>query len=138
MIFDFQTNKGKAANLVRLAEEFLDTAKFAASNGKNGPLIDNLFSCCELLAKARLITYAEEKRLGSHGAIHAKINRWGKLGNVDGKFVELFNELSNARSKARYNADSVALPCVGDDAIGCAGAEIDLLKTRLARFSDDP
>ena len=30
------------------------------------------------------------------GAIHSKINRWGKLENVDNKFVELFNGLSNA------------------------------------------
>jgi HEPN domain-containing protein len=137
MVFDFQTNKGKATDLVRLAQDFLDTAKFAASNGKSGPFIDNLFSCCELLAKARLITSAAEKQLRSHGAIHSQINMWGKLGNVDGKFVELFNELSNARSKARYNAGNEIAVTMGSDAMDCAGAEIELLKARLARFSDD-
>ena len=49
-----------------------------------------------------LRTFAEhvaresENKMIRRGAIHSKINRWGKLENVDNKFVELFNGLSNA------------------------------------------
>jgi hypothetical protein len=138
MVFDFRRNKGKASILVKSAEEFCATAEHALSQDFFGPYVDNLFSACELLAKARLITAAAESSgIKGHGAIHSGINRWGKLGNVDGKFVETFNRLSNARSSARYKGDDMSTQ-FDAEVLGIIRAEIADLKVRLARFSDDP
>jgi hypothetical protein len=40
-----------------------------------------------------------------HGTIHSGINLWGKLGNVDREFVDMFNKLSRDREAARYTTD---------------------------------
>ncbi|MBV8924390.1 MAG: HEPN domain-containing protein [Bradyrhizobium sp.] len=136
IFFDFRRNRRGAAALVAAAEQFVAAAEFSLSQGHAGPFIDNLFSATELLAKARLITSAAESNLKSHSAIHTKINMWGKRGNVDARFVELFNELSNLRRAARYQA---AVPTLkADDPVGRARAEIAALKMRLKRFSDTP
>jgi hypothetical protein len=140
MLFDFQRNKRKGAELVSLAEQFLGTAEFAFSKGHSGPYIDNLFSACELLAKARLMTAAQEAedKIDSHKTIHSKINKWKKLGNVDGKFVTLFNELAHARSVARYSAGKYSSIQSEADAVDCVRAEVAHLKWRLSRFSNTP
>lgn len=134
MFFDFRRNKRGAATLVASAEQFLAAAEFSSEQGYSGPFIDNLFSATELLAKARLVTAIAENNLKSHGAIHSKLNMWGKLGNVDARFVELFNELSSLRRDARYRAVGRTLKV--DDPIGRARAEIAALKERLKRFGD--
>jgi hypothetical protein len=138
MLFDFQRNKRKGADLVSLAEQFLATAEFAFSKGHSGPYIDNLFSSCELLAKARLMTAAAQNDIDSHKTIHSKINLWKKMGNVDGKFVTLFNELASARSVARYSAGKYLSIQSETDAVDCVRDEVALLKWRLARFSNTP
>lgn len=137
MLFDFQQNKGRASQLVSTAEEFLGTAQHALSSGYASAYVDNLFSACELLAKARLMTSAAEDKIDSHKAIHSKINWWSKLGNVDAEFVDLFNRLSAARSNARYvgQTDSTL---TDKDRLAIAANEAALLRARLKRFSDDP
>jgi hypothetical protein len=132
MLFDFQRNKRKASELVELGEQFLAVAEYALSNKFLGPYIDNLFSACELLSKARLIT-ADQTRLKTHVAIHSKINLWQKLGNADSKFVELFNELSNLRPSVRYGG-SQNISLEADGAVGHVRAEIARLRFRIARF----
>jgi hypothetical protein len=140
ILSDFQKNKRKGADLVSLAEQFLGTAEFAFSKGFSGPYIDNLFSSCELLAKARLMTDAAEAEdnIDSHRTIHSKINMWKKLGNVDGKFVTLFNELAHARSVARYSAGKYFSIQSETDAVDCVRAEAAHLKRRLSRFNNTP
>lgn len=140
MLFDFQRNRRKGADLVSLAEQFLSTAEFAFSNGYSGPYIDNLFSACELLAKARLLTAAQEaeNKIDSHKTIHSKINMWKRLGNVDGKFVTLFNELAHARSIARYSPGKYSSVKSEKDAVECIRAEAAHLRRRLSRFSNTP
>ncbi len=73
----------------------------------------------------------------THGKIHSDINQWGKLGNVDREFVEMFNKLSNNRDAARYTSDKHDLSgLISADMIANARAEIAELKARLKRFSD--
>jgi uncharacterized protein (UPF0332 family) len=135
MLFDFRRNKGTAANLVRRAEEFLNVAEHAFSQKLYAPYVDNLFSACELLAKAHLITTAEAASLKSHGTIHSRINQWSKMGNVDEEFVKTLNKMARARSSARYSGNDVSM--LGEEEhLATAKAEVDLLKKRLTRFGE--
>jgi HEPN domain-containing protein len=139
ILFDFRRNKGRALNFLKRAEEFLSVAEHALSQQFYGPFVDNTFSACELLAKAILITAAgtESSRAKSHRVIHSGINKWSKLGNVNGKFIEVFNKLSDARSSARYKAADVSNH--GDaNVLATVRTELIGLKARVNRFSDDP
>jgi hypothetical protein len=137
ILFDFRRNKGNAANLVKRAEEFLTVSEHAFAQKLFGPYIDNLFSACELLAKARLITTAGAATSDkSHGSIKSGINQWGRLGNVDGAFVETFNKMSRARWAARYSAEDVSMLSDAEH-LATARAEATDLKKRLSRFRDE-
>jgi hypothetical protein len=137
MLFDFRRNKGNAANLVKRAEEFLTVSEYAFAQKLFGAYIDTLFSACELLAKARLITAAAvPPSIKTHPPIKAGINQWGRLGNVDSAFVRTFNKLSRARSAARYSADDVSMLSDAEH-LATARAEAAGLKKRLARFGDE-
>lgn len=139
MSFDFRLNKLTAANLAERAEEFCAIAEHALSTQHFGPAIDNLFSACELAAKARLITSAVVRSdAKTHGTIRSGINLWGKLGNVDREFVEMFNKLSKDREAARYTGKVDLSGLISSDMIDKVRAEIIELKTRLQRFSIDP
>lgn len=103
-IFDFRYNKGKAAELLTAADEFLATASHAVSTGHRRAAIDNLFSAAELAAKAYVITtpWQGDREIKNHGRIHARFNFFAKHGNVDADHRRTFNALSEARSQARY------------------------------------
>jgi uncharacterized protein (UPF0332 family) len=139
MFFDFRRNKLTAAKLVERAEQFCGSSEHALSQQHFGPAIDNLFSACELAAKARLITSAMVKSdAKKHSTIRSGINLWGKLGNVDREFVDMFNKLSRDREAARYTAGEDDLSeLIHPDMIAKARAEIDQLKARLKRFGDE-
>lgn len=111
--FNALAGRRMAAGFIKLASEFLFTSKAAAAGGHVGPAIDNLFSACELLAKAELIMHRfEAAKSKKHGAIHSVINRWGQLGNVHPQSVRTMNRMGNLRSAARYQgtADVQHLP----------------------------
>ena len=103
--FDFRAGRAKSASLLGLANQFLDVAKISAAKGHAGPSVDNLFSACELMSKTHLILHrSPARRAKSHGTVHSAINAWRRLGNVNEDFVRLYNQMSNARSSARYDA----------------------------------
>jgi uncharacterized protein (UPF0332 family) len=135
MTFDFRPNKLTAAKLVKRAGEFCVSAEHALSQQHFGPAIDNLYSACELAAKARLITSAMLKSdAKKHGTIHSGINQWGKLGNVDREFVETFNQLTKNREPARYTGkDDLS---INPEMITKVRAEIAKLQMTLKRFGD--
>jgi hypothetical protein len=131
MLFDFSRNRAHASDLINLAAEFISVAEHCLAAKFPGPFIDNLFSACELLAKARLITVVLRKGSRSHGHIHSRINSWRKLGNVGGEFVDLFNQLSTARGGARYQArflDGVVV----ESSLQIARKEAEVLRARVA------
>lgn len=136
MFFDFQQNRNSAAALVTTAEQFATTAELALGQGLQAPFIDNLFNASELLAQARLIRTLAEPPAKTHRTVGSRINLLAKQGNVDQRFIELFNELSRVRVLARYRG---AIPELkSDDPIGRVKAEIAELRERLKRFSDYP
>lgn len=114
--FDFRSGRAKSAQMIESAKQFLAAAQYAAGQGHAGPCVDNLFSACELLSRAHLILHhSQAAKAKSHKAISSALNMWGRLGNIDGEFLKLFNRMSNERSAARYDAATqIVLPSAGD------------------------
>jgi hypothetical protein len=135
VFFDFRRNKIKAGDIIGLAEQFAEIAELSFNRGHAAPSVACLFNAAELLAKARLMMILVEKKLESHGSIHSNINYWRKLGNVDFRFVELFNELFQLRNAALYGG---SIPTIKSDApFVRISSEIANLRGLLKRFSDD-
>ena len=106
VLFDLRRNGGHARDLVRLTEAFLQTAEFANSQGLIGPMIDNLYSCCELLAKARIVRYPGEDKKQGHPGIKRKFRTGLAWSSPPDDFAKLFEELDTKRPAARYDACS--------------------------------
>ncbi|MER9603432.1 hypothetical protein [Mesorhizobium sp. M0243] len=135
--FDFQQNRATAADLVTRAGQFISAARHSFDQRFEAPYIDNLFSACELLAKARLIPSSEialDSR--THGVIHSSINRQRKHGNVSGDFVDLFNDLTISRAAARYAQNGSIKVRAGDSALSIVEEELRVLQLRFRRELD--
>jgi hypothetical protein len=132
LLFNFLRNRKYAIDLISKAEQFADAAEHCWSKDLKGPFADNLFSACELLAMARLITSVLDKRTKSHGHIAANINSWRKLGNVGDDFVDLFNKFSKIRPKARYSPGPISKLPNGEAALKIVRDEIEHLRRRYS------
>ncbi|MGP1284165.1 MAG: hypothetical protein ACTS1X_14415 [Parasphingopyxis sp.] len=114
--FDFRTGRARSVQLVNSARQFFEAAKSSAENELPRPSVDNLFSACELIAKAELILDPIHKtKIESHGGVHTGINLRRKQGNTDSEFVSLFNKLANQRRPARYDASADSQAPTRDD-----------------------
>jgi len=104
IFFDFRYNKAYASKHLASAKEFYESAEFSLSKGNKTALIDNLFSVAELLARTELllIPNPDFKKKASHDSIRSRYNKWASLGNVDIKFKDTLNKLSNLRIDIRY------------------------------------
>ncbi len=111
LAFDFRYNADRITKIFEVAGEFLEAARFCAERGNPRAFCDNLFSAVELTAKGTLLITPDSKLFESrkHQKIAVAYNRWGKLGNVDPRYVRLLNRLSNLRSSARYLNGSLSL-----------------------------
>ena len=139
LAFNALAGRAKAGNFVRLASEFFETSIQAKNSARSGPCLDNLFSCCELLAKAELIMQRSQAvKSKKHGAISSAINAQGKLGNVHPVFVDLLNRLSNKRSAARYEGTTNAQDIPSEDEFQVVSAYIDILRKMSSAQSVDP
>jgi HEPN domain-containing protein len=89
----------------------LAAARFASEKGFLCVFVDNLFSATELMAKGLLIWLPDRSLLDSktHRSIKVRFNALRKHDNVDGRFVELLNRLTQLRERARYLSGEVAL-----------------------------
>jgi len=136
MFFNFQAGRGRSLSTMAKAEQFLEAARYSREQGHIGPTVDNLFSACELLSKARL-TLNHSKAADNHRAISSAINAERRLGNVDSAFVELFNRMSRERYPARYGAyDEGTMPT--SEELDLVQEEIALLRKATAHKGDDP
>ena len=104
IFFDFRRNKEYAKRHLSSAKEFFETAEFSLVKNYKAPFVDTLFSSAELLAKCELLLLPDPKfrEKASHTVIKSKFNRWTNLGNVDIKFKNALNELTNLRINIRY------------------------------------
>ena len=109
--FDFTYYRGYSRQHVDTARQFLDSARMAREQQLWAPFVDNLFSCAELLAKARLITLGDQRLVekATHRAIDRRFNRFARLGNVPGNQRDVFNKLRKLRPKLRYLQDEEKL-----------------------------
>jgi hypothetical protein len=96
-------NATKSRAHLTAAREFLDAANASAAKGHVRPVLDNLFSATELMAKGVLLLH-DETMLSSkkHAKVSFRFHQWNRLGNTDPRFTALFNKLSNLRHAARY------------------------------------
>lgn len=124
-MFDFRAGRAKSAAMLKAATEFLEAARIASAHGYTRPSVDNLFSACELVSNAHLILIRNPaSRAKTHGSVHSAINSWRSLGNINDKFVRVFNHAANIRSPARYDAGAeVEMPSLSDFEI--VGREIE-------------
>ena len=128
LIFDLRRNGGHARDLLGLAEKFLQTAEFATSQGLIGPLIDTLYSCCELLAKARIVRYPGESKKQYHDGIEKKFRAGLAWSNPPDDFARLFDEVNTKRLPARYDACSKVRLDDAKSALEIARREVDTAK----------
>ncbi len=102
--FDLRYNKIQSYALIDKAKQFFEMVKTSKENGYWSSFIDNMFSAVELLARATLLSHGDPKytKKGSHYLTHSKYNQFAHLGNVEEKYIKLFNKLMAMRTPARY------------------------------------
>lgn len=91
---------------LRLAQDFLETARQALAASRFSSFVDAAYSAAELFAKAELLSNRPTVDLvlqsRSHGAVTSNYDAWAKLGNSDLRFAKLLNRLADLRPAARY------------------------------------
>ncbi len=102
--FDFVYNKALSKIHLDRAEAFLKSAELNLVSENWPPFADNLFSACELIAKAILLGMPDPKfrQKASHAGIQLKFNKFADLGNVKDDVRVALNKLSGMRTTARY------------------------------------
>ncbi|MYF70069.1 MAG: hypothetical protein F4053_06600 [Proteobacteria bacterium] len=135
--FNFLRSRALCTSLLRSANDFLDAAQYAIEHHKSGPAVDNLYSACELVSKAQLIlTSMLDRSSKSHGAIHSKINRSRRLGNVNKDFVGLFNNLSALRPSCRYEGATISQSLLSNNDLALVRTEISRIDKLCRQFPE--
>jgi len=104
LLFDFRYNKQLAQKYMIRATEFIENAKFDLTKKYWGAFVDNLFSASELLATSILLIMPNPKmrKKTNHHMIKNGFNRYIQNGNLNTKYSDIFNKLSELRHKGRY------------------------------------
>lgn len=132
--FNFLNQRARCLDLLSKAEQFLQAATDACSRQHAAVAVDTLFSACELVAKAELVSsHVVGLEAKTHGSISSQLNRWRRMGNVEGAFVDLFNLLSGLRGRYRYDARVSDLTPVSDDDLQLVGAMISASRRRIGK-----
>ena len=104
--FDFQYNKQISVEHLKVAQQFIQTSKYALEEELIHAFIDNSFSAVELLAKTHLLLEANPSIQGktTHRNIKSVFNL--RFKNSQSPFEidrrKILNELASARTNARY------------------------------------
>lgn len=102
--YDLKLNKELSARHLTTAHMFYLVAVDAQRRRHWPPLIDNLYSACELTAKAALLVVPDRdfQNKTSHTAIKSRYNIFAFRGVRPAKHQEAFNKLHGLRTNARY------------------------------------
>jgi len=102
--FDFLYNKYLSNKHIDTAVEFYEVGYVAQKKQLWSAFVDNLFSACELAAKAILLAMPDKKfrEKTTHPIIKSRFNRFASLGNVKEEHKDVLNKLRKIRGKARY------------------------------------
>lgn len=102
--FDFRYNKEMAAEHVKAAQEFYDSAECNLNAGRLRPFFEDSFATAELAAKSILLLLPSEEIL--HGKNHPSrqkiFKNWTELGNAPIEYSGVLGELARMRPSARY------------------------------------
>ncbi|BAJ73205.1 hypothetical protein MTES_0241 [Microbacterium testaceum StLB037] len=97
--FDLRYNKQRNAELLSLADDYLDTVE-AVQDFALRPAIDNLLSAAELTVQAQMLAQTQTTKL------HNVRDRWlrenERLGNAPEGFLATLQRLRRERAAARY------------------------------------
>lgn len=112
--FDFRYNAARCIKHIDAARQFIDSSRLALERNLLRVVVDNLFSACELMAKASLLMHDKTLLTSKkHRVVHARYNKWGSLGNTDARYTKLLNRLSSLRNAARYLEKDLQLSAAG-------------------------
>jgi uncharacterized protein (UPF0332 family) len=103
--FDFRYNREMICEYLRVADEFIATARDAFVQDRLRAFVENLLAAVEHMARCYLLQRPDEqvrRPETEHNFVQTEFNRQGKHGNVDREFVLLLNRLWNLRKPARY------------------------------------
>ncbi len=104
--FDLRYNKQRNAELLSLAEDYLDTVE-AVRQFALRPAIDNLLSAAELTVQARMLAQSQTTKF------HNVRDRWlrenERLGNAPQGFFSTLQRLRRERAAARYGDGALRL-----------------------------
>lgn len=97
--FDLRYNKQRTAELLGLADDYLEVAE-AVMDRALRPAVDNLLSAAELTVQAQMLAESQETKF--HHARDKWLRQDELMGNAPGGFFELLQRLRNERAAARY------------------------------------
>lgn len=103
-LYDLRFNKDLSARHLANARMFFMVAEDAQRRQHWPPFIDNLYSACELTARATLLAIPDKefRDKATHKAIKSKFNLFFIRGEVPEKHQAAFNKLYALRDNARY------------------------------------
>lgn len=115
--FNALTQRSRCLLLLEKAEHFLEASRKAEADRYSSVAVDTLFSACELVSKAHLVSFHTlPMSTKTHGPIHSELNKWRRLGNIEDAFVDLFNKMNRLRSSYRYDAQQTeSMPIAVED-----------------------
>ncbi|MEZ3162250.1 hypothetical protein AB1K54_17200 [Microbacterium sp. BWT-B31] len=104
--FDFRYNKQRNAELLGLADDYLETAEGYYERALR-PAIDNLLSAAELTVQAQMLGQSE--RTTFHNVRDKWLRDNERLGNAPDGFFALLKRLRSERAAARYGDGVVSI-----------------------------
>jgi hypothetical protein len=128
-------------NSLKVARQYLKVAEYCRKEKIWPVFLDTLWAAAELAAKATLYYHVPGDKIvktKKHPTIHAEINRQRKVGNVEPKHSETFNELSKRRDKARYAHEEIILDdATADKFLKDVKGLIDATHAKVRSVSED-
>jgi uncharacterized protein (UPF0332 family) len=115
--FDFAGARVRSAELLAVADEFLNTARWSLEQNHLRAFVENGFHAAEAFAKAELLAYpvtaSEVEGSRKHSGVLSAYHLWARLGNTDPRFPALLQELLETRragtyADGRFNGDDRA------------------------------
>lgn len=104
--FDFRYNKQRNAELLSLADDYLETAQGYYELALR-PAIDNLLSAAELTVQAQMLVQSEQTTF--HNIRDTWLRDNERLGNAPEGFFALLKQLRSERAAARYGDGVVSI-----------------------------
>lgn len=128
--FDFRRNLAAAAELLLLADQYLDVARDALSKASVGPALENAYAAAELAVRAQMLTI-DDNPPAAHRPRQEWWEQWVAHGNSPAEHGPILSTLAAARPAGRYGEGLLTLPA--DQAAGMVDHVADMVATARGR-----